>query len=109
MGLSPEEKERFLRALKEDAAFRSEVARLLGISGVEASLAKLVDAVNGIVNAVNSLIGITNSVVGSLGELLKEVRVMRSDVNRLWEENNKIWSELKALREDGERRWLEND
>ncbi|ABW02201.1 hypothetical protein [Caldivirga maquilingensis] len=86
-------RDEFLRLLREDAGFRGEVMRLLGINDVNASLARLIESVNALTNAVNTLI--------------KEETETRSEIKTLQEGQNKLWEEVKAIREENSKIWLE--
>ncbi|ABW01446.1 hypothetical protein [Caldivirga maquilingensis] len=93
-------RDEFLRLLREDAGFRGEVMRLLGISDVNASLARLIESVNALTNAVNTLIKEET-------ETRSEIKTLQEGQNKLWEAVKNLQEQVKALQEGQNKLWEE--
>ncbi|WP_048056917.1 hypothetical protein [Vulcanisaeta moutnovskia] len=105
--MSKDLRDEVLRLLREDEVFRLAVIGLLGISDVQSSLRRLVDAVGGLVKNQSVMMEVLNKVLEAVQRLTENEEKLWENQNKLWEENNKIWQEIKSLREDQERLWQE--
>ncbi|MEL9991521.1 MAG: hypothetical protein QXP98_06960 [Thermoproteus sp.] len=94
MGLSVEEKKRFLKALEEDEEFRLAVAGLLGLREVLEEIRKLREDFN--------------RYIAESEKRWEENEKRWEENERRWQENEKRWEENWRRWEENERRWEEN-
>ncbi|WP_054850046.1 hypothetical protein [Vulcanisaeta sp. JCM 14467] len=100
MGLSSEEKERFLRALEEDWEFRYAVMGLLGVQELIKAVAALTNEVAGLKERVGKLEDRVDGLAKEVTALRQDFNVLKQDVEYLKAKVDSLEKGQEGLRKD---------